>query len=134
MKNAVPHITLQSGHSAIQCRSMVDDEAIAACNHVLTCALVGGHPALPFDDGRWLLTADCDAGNLKATLWAGPWEKREALMTTAVALNPSTSPVLWSELHTIAFRAATNPNRPPTVPWIADALMPRLMNHVTASL
>lgn len=132
MKPIFSHITLQTGHIMKQRRSMVAHDVVAFSGDLLRRALSGGHPALPFDNGKWLLTAASSEGTLVSTLWAGPWKSRVALLTSGVALNPLSGLHLWQALHETAGHLATDPKRPPKVPWIADRIEPGIVNHVEA--
>lgn len=62
------HVSLVTGHSVRQDRSGVDDRTVAAMKELLVGALTGGHPALPIDDGLWLINASEHGRALVVTL------------------------------------------------------------------
>ncbi|MGP3699479.1 hypothetical protein [Rhodobacter sp. NSM] len=127
------HVMLLNGHFARQLRSMVSDDAVASARKLLNAALAGTYPALPLDDGQWLLDAVASGQNLVAILWARSPRLRP-IFSIGVALDPDTAPALWRALHeTSSVPAVTNPDHPPRAPWIADRIEPAASDHLDAA-
>ncbi|UIJ32965.1 hypothetical protein ORIO_20765 (plasmid) [Cereibacter azotoformans] len=129
MRLVMRQVSLLTGQLTRHHRGMVPEYSVALCTEPLVAALLGGRPALPFEDNRWLLTAHAEEQNLFATLWAGPWPQRAPILTLGVALRAREGQGLWDRLHDTPLPLQTDPVRPPRTPWIADRLEPAAMDH-----
>ncbi|MFB2530992.1 hypothetical protein ACEYYA_02375 [Paracoccus sp. p3-h83] len=129
------HVTLLTGHVARQKRADVTDDAVAAVADLLDAAIMGGHPALPIDDGVWLLNATTMGRALIATIWRGPWERRVPIITIGVAPKARVAMSLWRVLHDKSPASlATTAALPPPAPWVADRIEPTALMHPEALL
>ncbi|MCE6967113.1 hypothetical protein [Cereibacter sphaeroides] len=133
MVSHLNHVMLLNGHFARQLRSMVSDDAVASARKLLNAALAGKFPALPLDDGQWLLDAVATGQNLVAILWTRSPRLRP-IFSIGVALDPDAAPDLWRALHeTSSVPVVTNPDHPPRAPWIADRIEPAASHHLDAA-
>ncbi|AXQ96129.1 hypothetical protein LV780_20605 (plasmid) [Cereibacter azotoformans] len=124
MISSLHHVTLMTGHTAQPLRSMVTEDVVTVCQKLLTAALAGRYPVLPFDNGKWTLSAAAQGQNLVATLWASSRHPLP-ILTTGVALDPGSARNLWRALHdTSLLPLVTDPGQPPEPPWIADRIEP----------
>lgn len=118
----INHVTLNSGHMASQRREDVGEATIAALSDMLDGLLTGARLPVP-GQPSYLLSATQTGHNLIVTLWRGPWERRQPILTTATALKSRSAPGLWRMLHeTSSVPLATDPASPPSVPWTADRI------------
>lgn len=122
MPSYIWHVTLNSGHTAKQRRRDISDAAIAALSDTLDGILAGGRMPVPGFDG-YLINGSHSGHDLIATIWAGPWERRAPILTTATALRSRSAPALWRLMHDQAtLPLATDPERSPSAPWQADRI------------
>lgn len=116
------HVTLTTGHVAQQRRADIGDTAIEALSDTLDGILQGGRMPLPGFPG-FFVNGTHHGHDLITTLWSGPWEAREPILTTATALKSRSAPALWRLMHDQAtLPVVTDPTKPPKAPWQADRL------------
>ncbi|MFD2250632.1 hypothetical protein FHS82_001617 [Pseudochelatococcus lubricantis] len=120
MTDYLHHVMLTTGDVTRMPRDGISDDDIGAIAEMLDGVLLGGVLPAPGAE-EYLVNGSHHRDNLMVTLWRGPWPKRTAVLTTAVARGPGPALTLWREMHRSArVPLATDTGNPPPEPWIAD--------------
>lgn len=127
MTRDLAHVTLQTGHSRISPRSEVQEGVVESLEPLLARALAGEHVGIPEVPGyTWVATEYGHCCLL--TLWAQHTEGGRPdpvpVLTVGVAGHSRCGAETWRALHTgtSAGPYATDPERQPPTPWVADRL------------
>lgn len=134
MSNYLIHVTLTTGHMSRHQRNDTEDAAIAAVSDLLDGILQGGAVEIPGRPGYYATGRHADR-SLIVTLWAGhPNRDGLPILTSGVVTRSRASRRLWALLHdqATAGALATDPDKPPSAPWVADRIEPGALDHMDA--
>ena len=123
MSRYLEHITISTGDVHRQYRSGRSEEDVAVLAEVLDQILLGGYVPVPTRDGYYV-SGKHSGRDLIVTLWKGAaYANPLPILTTGVALRSRSAMKVWKALHDQTdLPIATDPDRPPRAPWIADRL------------
>lgn len=130
------HVTLQTGHTRRSPRSEVADGVVAQLRPLLELALTGEHA--PLWTPGYTITGTRHGPCATVTLWAqhtegGPPEP-VPVVTIGIAGHSRCGAHLWRALHERGDGAyATDPERVPPEPWVADRLEAGMALHPDAA-
>ena len=133
MTRYIRHVTLTTGHVRDSWRQEISDEAIRACQTLITqiTATVGALAQIP-GVGDYHLSGVASGACLVATVWSGA--PSVCIATIGVAGHSRCGLHLWRELHRWGETpVVTDPDRCPTEPWVAAALDAGIARHPEAA-
>ena len=121
MISTMHHVTIQSGHVALQARHEVSDFAVATVGKMFDGILAGKHVPLHACPG-YVVSGTRSGSALIATLWHVDKRGRVPVLTTGVALHECDSSRLWDSLFLTGNSLCGTAGPTPPTPWIADRL------------
>lgn len=129
----IRHVTLTTGHVRDSWRHEISDEALRACQSLITqiTAAEGALAKIP-GVGEYWLSGVASGGCLVCTVWSGP--PSVVISTIGVAAHSRCGSRLWHELHRWGETpVVTDPERCPPEPWVAAALDRGIAHHLEAA-